>query len=89
LLGFVNGVEAEEGEEQVGCDSFHARAVCHDQAGVDAFQRSARDDDGDFVDGVAHGCPPCGLDAAARLGDAADLGGQLRRALGKQLVQLL
>src|SRR4249919_308021 len=29
------------------------------------------------------------LDAALRLGDAADLGGELRRTLGKELVELL
>jgi hypothetical protein len=47
---FADRVEPEEGEEEVGLDPIHARAVGHDQAGVNALQRSLRDDDRDFLD---------------------------------------
>src|ERR1017187_3128390 len=41
LVAFpVDGVEAEEGEEQVGLDAFGPSAVGHDQCRVDALQRS-------------------------------------------------
>ena len=43
-------VEAEEGEEEVGLDPFHAGAVGHDQAGVDALERALGDDDRDLLD---------------------------------------
>jgi len=47
---FHDGVQAEEREKEVRVDPFHSRAVGHDQAGVNAFQRSARNDDRDFID---------------------------------------
>src|SRR6478736_13263 len=51
----VDRVEPEEREEEIRLDALHAGAVGHDQPGIDALERSARDDDGDLVDGVAHG----------------------------------
>ena len=43
-------VEAEEGEEEVGLDPFHAGAVGHDQAGVDPLERALGDHDRDLLD---------------------------------------
>ena len=90
-------VEAEEREEQVGLDALDAGAVGHDQAGVDPLQGALRDDDRDLLDragswrssSFGSSVMACRLDAAAGLGDAGDLGGELGRALGEQLVELL
>jgi hypothetical protein len=43
-------VEAEEGEEEVGFDAFHAGAVGHDQGGVNALEGAFGDDDRDLFD---------------------------------------
>ena len=87
----VDGVEPEEGEEEVRLDALGARTVGHDQSRVDALQRALRDDDGDLFNRVAHGNSfrDPRLDAAARLGDAGDLRGQFRGPLGEELVELL
>ena len=50
VLGLVDRIQAEEGEEQVRVDALHAGAVGHDQAGVDAFQGALGDDDRDLFD---------------------------------------
>src|ERR1019366_10032833 len=50
----VDGVEAEEGEEEIGVDTFSACAVRHDESGVDTVQRTLRDDDRHLVDGCGH-----------------------------------
>jgi hypothetical protein len=43
-------IEPEEREEDVGLDALHARAVRHDQAGVDPFEGTLGDDDRDLLD---------------------------------------
>ena len=58
VAGLVDGVEAEEGEEQVGFDAFGAGAVGHDQPGIDPVEGSLGDDDRDLLDGVGHGGRP-------------------------------
>lgn len=54
-----DGVQPEEGEEEAGFNALHAGPVGHDQAGVDAVQAALGDDDGDFLDGIAHGSSGC------------------------------
>jgi hypothetical protein len=67
MARLVNGVEAEEREEQVGGDAFGASTVCHDQTGVDPVQRPFGDDDRYLVDlrghelrGLGVGLQQCG-----------------------------
>ena len=52
--GLVDGVETEEGEEQVGLDPFGPGSIGHDQSRVDPFEGSLGDDDRNLLDGVTH-----------------------------------
>ena len=66
VLRPVDRVEPEEREEHVRVDPLHASSIGHDQPGIDALQRAARDDHGDLVDGVAHGVLLCGIQMQPR-----------------------
>ena len=48
--GLVDGIQAEEREEEVRFDALGAGAVGHDQRRVDALKRAPGHDDGDFLD---------------------------------------
>src|SRR5205085_2321100 len=57
----ADGVEAEEGEEQVRLDALGPRAVGEDEGRVDALEGALRHDDGDLLDLVVHGAATSSL----------------------------
>ena len=89
--GLVDGVQAEEGEEEVRLDALGAGAVGHDQCRVDALQGTLGHDDGDLVDPagatgrvVSHHAPSCLVQMQPRgLGMPAIFAASLAGPFGK------
>jgi hypothetical protein len=48
----MDGIHAEEGEEEIRFDPFHACAVRHDQRGIDPLERAL----GNEIDTFVMGC---------------------------------